>query len=68
MSNHRKEMSAIEGKTCGLNHSKELQVWTQNQKKRMKISSVMRIWHKPDCFLHIQKKKKLVTKTPCTGE
>ena len=30
MSNHRKEMSAVEGKTCGLNYLKELQVWTQN--------------------------------------
>lgn len=56
MNNHRKEISAVEGKTCGLNHLKELQVWTQNQKKRMEISSVMRIWHKPDCFFHIQKK------------
>lgn len=57
-------MSAVEGITCGLNHLEKLQVWTQNQKERMEISSAMKTWHKPECFLY---KIKIVTKTPCTG-
>lgn len=56
-------MSAVEGIT-GLNHLEKLQVCIQNQKKRMEISSAMKTWHEPDCFLC---KIKIVTKTPCTG-
>lgn len=45
-------MSAIEGITRGLNHLEKLQVWTQNQKKRIENSRATRTWHKLDRPFH----------------
>lgn len=39
-------MSAVEGTTRGLNHLEKLQVWTQNQMKRVEINCAVRTtWH-----------------------
>lgn len=50
-------MSAVEGIARGLNHLEKLQVWTQNQNKKLENSSAMRTYHRFDRSFYTKSKQ-----------